>query len=373
MFFNQQIIQQRQMYENYLKMLGSLSNLSSDSNVPYLYYRMAEKVFCRAFESEDLSRSDVSIDAKKDGLGIGLKTYLSGNNKTFQKVAEFNNDRHLYQNLMPLDLIIKISELRNTRIDFTENTHRVTSSIYHCILRDVGKFKIFEESLERIDIVNIRLIKNNNSSIIFEDGKHEYSFLLSKSTLTKRFVTQSIIYEFDVDILADPLDDLLRLFSQNELLIGSQNKIKATIYLPLYGRNKTVFERSGLNQWNAGGRERDINEVYIPIPSKIHQLSPNFFPDRDTPFNLKLPSGEIMRSKVCQDNNKALMSYSNKELGQWILRKVLKLKEGELLTYDKLQTIGIDSVRIDKIDDLEYEINFAQIGSYEKFIEKIDN
>lgn len=65
MFFNQQIIQQRQMYENYLKMLGSLSNLSSDSNIPYLYYRMAEKVFCRAFESEDLSRSDVSIDAKK--------------------------------------------------------------------------------------------------------------------------------------------------------------------------------------------------------------------------------------------------------------------------------------------------------------------
>jgi len=90
-------------------------------------------------------------------------------------------------------------------------------------------------------------------------------------------------------------------------------------------------------------------------------------------INLKLPSGEIMRSKVCQDNNKALMSYSNKELGQWILRKVLKLKEGELLTYDKLQIIGIDSVRIDKIDDLEYEINFAQIGSYEKFIEKMSN
>lgn len=373
MFFNQQTIQQRKMYENYLRMLGSLSNLSSDSNIPYLYYRMAEKVFCRAFESEDLSRSDVSIDAKKDGLGIGLKTYLSGNNKTFQKVAEFNNDRHLYQNLIPLDLIIKISELRNTRIDFTENTHGVTSSIYHCILRDVGKFKIFEESLDRIDIINIRLIKNNNSSIIFEDGKHEYSFLLSKSTLTKRFVTQSIIYEFNVDILADPLDDLLRLFSQNKLLISEQNKIKATIYLPLYGRKNTVFERSGLNQWNAKGRIRNMSEVYIPIPSKIHQLSPNFFPDRDTPFNLKLPSGEIMRSKICQDNNKALMSYSNKELGQWILRKVLRLKEGELLTYNKLQAIGIDSVRIDKIDDLEYEINFAQIGSYEKFIEKMSN
>ncbi len=29
---------------------------------------------------------------------------------------------------------------------------------------------------------------------------------------------------------------------------------------------------------------------------------------------------------------------------------------------------GIDSVRIDKIDDLEYEINFASLDSYENFI-----
>lgn len=61
------------------------------------------------------------------------------------------------------------------------------------------------------------------------------------------------------------------------------------------------------------------------------------------------------------------MSYSNKELGNWILRDILKLKEGEILTYQKLQFLGIDSVRIDKIDDFNFEINFAKIGSYEKF------
>jgi hypothetical protein len=78
-------------------------------------------------------------------------------------------------------------------------------------------------------------------------------------------------------------------------------------------------------------------------------------------------SGKTMKSKVCQDNRKALMSYSNKELGNWILRDILKLKEGEILTYQKLQVLGIDSVRIDKIDDFNFEINFAKIGSYEKF------
>jgi hypothetical protein len=61
------------------------------------------------------------------------------------------------------------------------------------------------------------------------------------------------------------------------------------------------------------------------------------------------------------------MSYPNKELGQWILRDVLNIKEGELLTYSKLQDIGIDSLRIDKLGQSNFEINFVQIGSYEKF------
>jgi len=141
------------------------------------------------------------------------------------------------------------------------------------------------------------------------------------------------------------------------------------IFIPLYGRNKTVYERSGLNQWNARGRERDINEVYIPIPSIIHRLFPDFFPKREQPFNLKLPDGRILPSKICQAGGKALMSHSNKALGQWILRDVLQLKEGEILTYKKLQEIGIDAVRIDKIGNLEYEINFSEIGSFETFSE----
>lgn len=367
MFFDQQTTRQKKEYQNFLKIAGCLSNLFSDSKTPYLYYRIAEKVFCRAFNAEDLSRSDVSADAKKGKIGIGLKTFLQGNNKTFQKVAEFNNDRRLYSNLKTKKLVEKIAELRNERINFTENTHDLERSIYHCVLRDSGKFKIFEEPMEKVDIKNIHGIKENKSSIIFNDGKNEYSFLLSKSTLTKRFLTKSIINEFSVKILKDPLFELNKLISKEKILLETQEKIKETIYLPLYGKNETVFEKSGLNQWNAGGRKRDLSEVYIPIPAEIHKNFPNFFPARTEFFDMKLPNGVTMRSKVCQDNNKALMSYSNKELGQWILRDVLKLKEGELLTYERLQILGIDSVRIDKLDNNNFEINFAQIGSYEEF------
>lgn len=214
MFFETQTKQQRQEYQDFLRIAGCLSNLFSDSEIPYLYYRVAEKVFCRAFEAEDLSRSDVSADAKKDILGIGLKTFLVGNSKSFQKVAEFNSDRPLYATLETQELVRKVAELRNARIEFTENTHGLENSIYHCVVRDSGKFKIFEEPMDKVDIGKIRITKKNRNSIVFEDGKNEYSFLLSKSTLTKRFVTDPIIYEFDVDILEDPLFELNKILSQ---------------------------------------------------------------------------------------------------------------------------------------------------------------
>ncbi|NVP17897.1 NgoFVII family restriction endonuclease [Candidatus Gracilibacteria bacterium] len=370
MFFENQSQEQKDEYQKFLKVVGSLSNLFSDSEIPYLYYRIAEKIFCRSFSADDLSRSDVSVDARKDGLGVGLKTFLIGNKKTFQKVAEFNADKNLYESLEGLNKIKKISELRNERIDFTQRLHGLYESIYHCVLRDINKFIIFEERLEKINIESIVITKNNKSSIIFSDGINEYSFLVSKSTLTKRFNTDSILHSFDIEIIKDPLLELNNIFGENgglELL--SSFNSNNTIYLPLYGRNNIVGERSGLNHWNARGRTRDRNEIYIPIPSIIHEKFPNFFPDRDNQFSLKLPNGQQLSVKICQDGGKALMSNPNRELGRWLLRDVLNLEEGELLTYERLQVLGIDSVRIDKIDDLNFEINFSDRGKYEEFKE----
>ncbi len=365
MFYSLQNDQDKKEYQDLLKVTGCLSNLFSDSKTPYLYYRAAERVFCKAFGAEDLSRSDVSADAKKDGIGIGLKTFLAGNNKTLQKVAEFNGDRLSYSNLNDEPLINKIAKLRNSRIEFTEKTHGLSSSIYHCVLREQGKFKIFEEPMHKIDVSNIGNIKRNPGSIVFDDGISEYSFLLSKSTLTKRFVVDIAPYEFEVSILKNPLEELKSLL--NSIDFVNDDHLVQTIYLPLYGRDKTVFTKSGLNQWNAAGRVRDPNEVYIPIPAKIHQQFPDFFPDRDVPFILRFPDGEEVESSVCQDGRKALMSKSNKKLGKLLLRDGLRLKEGELVTYHKLQLFGIDSVRIDKVSSSVYEINFTKNNSYEKF------
>lgn len=127
--------------------------------------------------------------------------------------------------------------------------------------------------------------------------------------------------------------------------------------------------KSGLNQWNAGGRKRHPDEVYIPIPSWIYNQFQGFFPPRDQPFNLILPSKKQLVAKICQDNSKALMTNPNQDLGKWLLRKLLKLKEFELLTCQKLEEIGIDSVKITKIDNQNFEIDFKKLGSFEEFEE----
>ena len=96
MFYSAQDSSKQIDYKENLQLIGSLSNLFSDSKTPYLYYRVAEKIFTKSFDANDLSRGDVALDAVKGKIGIGLKTFLASNNKSFQKVAEFNKDKSLY-------------------------------------------------------------------------------------------------------------------------------------------------------------------------------------------------------------------------------------------------------------------------------------
>lgn len=369
-FYKEQSIKDIKKYQDYLKIVGSLSNLFSNSNIPYLYYRIAEKMFCKAFSAEDLSRADVSYDACKNSLGIGIKTFLRSNNKSLQKVAEFNKDLSLYQNKKDFEKIEIISKLRNSRLEFTNNLYNINKAIYHCIVRDEHKFLIFEEDIKPINIEKIKIVKSNSNSISFEDDSYEYSFSISKSTLLKRFSTNNFLDEFDINILKEPLDELYNLInSENQLL---QNYIIDTAYLPLYGRNKQVYSNSGLNQWNAKeravGKPRDKNEVYIPIPAIFYKVKPNFFPNKDIIFSLNLPNKKVIKAKICQSNGKALMSNPNKDLGEWLLRDVFKLKDGVLVTNELLDTYGIDSVRLDKLSDYEYNINFSKKDSFENFI-----
>ncbi len=360
---------------NYLKLLSAISKLSglfSESSVPFINYRVAENIFCRSFDANNLSRSDTAFDANYKSIGIGLKTFTCNSNNSTEKVAEFNSLSRFLANFKNKDLAIKLSEFRNDRIDLANRVYNIKSSLYHIVARKEKELLLFETDYDTIDITNIHSVKDNKASLQFEDGNNFYSFNYSKSTLFRKFIIPGNAFRLPIEIIEDPYTLLLELFENKDFKPATDKLIKGQnfVILPLYGiqnNEKFVFEKSALNQWNAGGRKRNFGEIYIPIPIEIHKKYPTFFPAKDNHFNLTIPTGEIFTAKVCQDNSKALMTDPNKAISDWLLRKVLQLQEGELATIEKLDELGFDSVMITKIDQKNFKIDIMKTNSYNEF------
>lgn len=379
--------QSNNQYFEMLKLLASLSKLFSESATPYLDYRIAENLFCKYYSAINDARSCTAYDARLGKLGIGIKTFGIQNGTSVEKIAEFNRLKPELDKLNGKKLAIQLAEFRNDRIHVANNTYDIEKSIYHIVGRSNGVLKIFNTDYELIDINDIHEIRDRQTSISFISGNCFYNFNKSKSVLMKKFILPDQYKEIPIDILSDPLQLLSELLKSNhkseiqELTTESTHTHiagKDYVILPLYStRNHTIVpEKSGLNQWNASGRKRDENEVYIPVPKTIWNKFPNFFPDKDSPFELILPNGKSLSAKICQANGKALMSNPNSDLGEWILRKVLRKKPGELVTINDLAKYGIDSVRVEKKhrknenDEEIYEISFttSEYENYNDFI-----
>ena len=361
---------------NYLKLLSAVSKLSglfSESSVPFINYRVAENIFCRSFNANNLSRSDTAFDANFNSIGVGLKTFTCNSNNSTEKVAEFNSLSRVLAGFNGKELAVKLGEFRNERINLANRLYDIQSSLYHIVARKEKELLLYETDYNIIDINNIHSVKDNKASLQFEDGNNFYSFNYSKSTLFRKFIIPQNAFRLPIEIIEDPYTLLLELFENKELRPATDKLVKGQnfVILPLYSTKnkdrKEVAEKSGINQWNAGGRKRNLGEIYIPIPSEIHKKYPDFFPPRDVHFNLTIPTGETFTSKVCQDNSKALMTDPNKAMSDWLLRKVLRLKEGELATMDKLDELGFDSVIITKTDEENFKIDILKTDSYEQF------
>lgn len=380
--------QENTTYFEMLQLVSSLSKLFSENSIPYLDYRLAENLFCKYFNAQNDARSCTAYDARLSKLGIGIKTFGINKGASTEKIAEFNKLKPELDKLCGIDLARKIGLYRNQRMQFANDTYDVSETQYHIVGRKEGALVIFNTPYDKVNIDSICDVIDKKSSILFNDGINEYSFNKSKSVLLKKFEIPYEYKEIPVTILEEPLELLAMFLNEKELHIDSVNtqpysqEVKGYDYviLPLYSNKgfPHVPERSGLNQWNAKGRPRDINEVYIPVPISIHKNYPDFFPTKDCPFELVLPNGDSLSAKICQQGGKALMSNPNSALGEWILRKVLKKAPGELLTIQDLYLYGIDSVKIisthqkNSIGERIYKIVFTNTGyeDYSSFIEE---
>jgi hypothetical protein len=385
-------------YFDALTCLASLSKLFSDSKTPYLDYRLAENIFCKYFSAINDARSCTAYDARIGLLGVGIKTFiLKGSLSSVEKIAEFNHSKPELDPLKGEDLAVKLAELRNTRIEKADALYGTNDRIYHIVGRTQDQLHIFNTKYEEIPLDQITIDKEDNTSLWFHDKSNQYCFNRSKSVLMKRFYEDARDSKvIPIEFVSNPLEllqGLLHNFLSNSDKTWSLIKGKDYIVLPLYGiknKQRVVFPKSGLNQWNAEGRKRNDDEVYIPIPRQLHNLYPTFFPKNAkgdfTKFYLKIPNMSLpedeqyLLSKVCQQGGKALMSDPNSALGHWILRTVMGKKEGELITIEDLNRFGIDSVLIVKHHNETrnelpvYSITFVngQYETWEQFISSED-
>jgi hypothetical protein len=346
-----------------------------------------------------LSRSDVSFDAIYDNTrGVGVKTFLapkSGSHK-YEKVAEFTRASASLAGLDDATLIRRVSELRNARIESDAAQYGIDLdlSFYHCLVRSTGSAIVHEEPYSLINIESITYPASGSEispTPKFSDGLHEYSYSRSKNVLFKKFAldkphnSEKIGTPIVTNIwpqLLDPSSALHSILSTLSLETPQVQELDEFVILPLYSTAKkdikVVSPRSGINQWNAGGRVRKFGEAYIPVPKILHRLRPNFFPARDQKFRLKLPTGQIVLAKLCQSDSKALMSDPNDILCSWLFATI----DGDMLvaqsrldarlpyTFEDLEKVGRDSVILRRVANpsWDFELEMAEFGAYEKFV-----
>ena len=395
-------------YSALLRAMAALSGLFSDNSAPYIDSRFVERLFVTTTDGIDIGRTDKSFDAVIGDIGVGVKTFLGGaGNSKREKVAEFTALARTgkFARLEGERLVRAVVAARNTRVvsDARELGLDINRCVYHCLIRFSGGAIVHEEPYRLISVENLQPTNQSGGvvdswsqtgrGIYFTDGQSFYSYSTAKNVLFKRF-------EFDrgngfipLDIRSNAMDLLGSIFgdSSTAYVTDSLGDTEETdmragidfVILPLYSISTgNVAPKSGINQWNAGGRKRKFGEAYLPIPSVIHHKYPDFFPARDSSFELFLPnSAKAQSGKVCQENSKALMTSPNNALGVWlvsVLDPSVPLtafdeppSRKRPFTYDDLLSVGKDSVLVRKKGqgaDAQYHLSFAAVGSFEEFI-----
>lgn len=400
-------------YIEFLKIFGALSGLFKDNQEganarkPYLYYRNHEQLFARVFNVEDLTRKDSAFDAlgpwKNDRVGIGLKTWIHTKDNTYQKVAEFNKlapevIAPLIKNGTSEEVIRKVSQLRNERIMLDKRLYKTDRDVYHFITRDDDVMNIIETPYDLIDIDSLELI-SDGKTYTFKDKLRNYKFYTSKSVLLEEFDASAgeIIEQIPIEQFDDPFE-LIRMINlpKENYEVACEEKedyevVNEEIILPLYQDKKegpVVSDCSGINIRHSKPKNKGSNtprpeyEIEVRVSTWIHHIFPKFFGinafDNDeihnkelNDFDLVLPDGRVLRGRIKQENGKSLQTNPQGALGEWILKDVLGLENREVVTMDYLKTLGIDSLRITKLDDKHFKITVAETGAYEKF--KLNN
>ncbi|WP_214873596.1 restriction endonuclease PLD domain-containing protein [Exiguobacterium sp. s140] len=127
--------------------------------------------------------------------------------------------------------------------------------------------------------------------------------------------------------------------------------------LSLIDRTGEVPKRSGLNWGQRDKRNR--NQAYIPVPQSVHKADSTFFPHSAMPFLILTDDGEHLVCVMAQQKRKAIETHENNSILGAYFRRRLGLENGAFIKVADLRRYGRDSVRIYRIDDETYYLDFS--------------
>ena len=121
-------------------------------------------------------------------------------------------------------------------------------------------------------------------------------------------------------------------------------------------RTGEVPARSGLNWGQRKGRNH--NQAYLSVKG-VHGERPDFFPQLREPFIMITDDGENLVCVMAQANRKAIHTREKNSIMGAYFRRRLGLSDGAFVVTDDLVRYGRDSVRIYKIDEETYYMDFS--------------
>ncbi len=120
-------------------------------------------------------------------------------------------------------------------------------------------------------------------------------------------------------------------------------------------RDGETHTQSGLNWGQRPGREK--NQAYIPVPATVARSG--FFPNRANHFTLITDDGQSFDCVIAQDGDKAIETTKNNSILGRYFRERMGLPLGIYLTRQHLEAYGRTDVKICKIDDETYFMDFS--------------
>ncbi|WP_150285691.1 restriction endonuclease PLD domain-containing protein [Rummeliibacillus sp. TYF-LIM-RU47] len=142
-----------------------------------------------------------------------------------------------------------------------------------------------------------------------------------------------------------------------EVLSTPTHSYSDYVDISLVAKNGEVPARSGLNWGQREGRNR--NQAYLSVPKTIHDEKPDFFPPLKETFLVITDDGENLICVMAQQNRKGIHTREDNSLMGMYFRRRLGLESESFVETDDLRRYGRDSVRIYKIDDETYYLDFS--------------